>query len=322
MRCLALAQTLAEMKANVWFFVSEQTLPICKARHDWVGRVVTLPDMTAEQEIAWLAEQSKQHSASIVILDGYQFTSDYRASLKLHFQHIVLFDDLNDSGPLHADLVINSAEQAEMLGYQTTAPDAELCLGNDFRILRQEFVELVPNDWSQRKDLVICFGGSDPKGFTLETLAVLENLEIDMPIRVITGPAYAELDKLKAWLTTTNLVVQHLHDCQQMADVFNHAKFVVSAAGGTQFELLATGTPSLLVMLADNQQPATIASAALGWCDYVDAREAFDADELAEKVLALIQNDNTLLTMHENALSNRDLEGAYRVAEKIRQLTI
>ena len=86
------------------------------------------------------------------MLDGYHFDwlFDKRAGI---YRKIVSFDDTNELPGLYADLVINGAENASELDYSVTAPGAQYCLGNDYRVLRSEFSDLATVPMQQRNNL-------------------------------------------------------------------------------------------------------------------------------------------------------------------------
>jgi UDP-2,4-diacetamido-2,4,6-trideoxy-beta-L-altropyranose hydrolase len=321
MRCLALAQQLDASDVEVVFAIRQTSLPFCQSRHDWVGRIVIVPDCESQQEVQWLQTQPEFNQADWLVLDGYQFDSDYQQALKSAGKPLAIFDDNNDAGLLHADLIINGASQASQLGYEQTAPNAAYCLGEQYRVLRREFSLVEPVPFSERKDLVISFGGSDPLDITLRLLKELEHLQADMPIRVITGAAYAGFEDLKAYVQNTALNIQHLHNHQQMADCFGRARLAVSAAGGSQFELLACATPSILAIVADNQRQASQQASQQGWCEVLDMTAEQNVSRLAKTALELWHHPQKLLSMYQQAFARTDTGGASRVVEAMLSLT-
>jgi len=321
MRCLALAQALEQQQIQCLFLIKGETADFCKSRHDWVGHYKLLPDkITFEQENHWLRLQLQQLNPWALVLDGYQFNANYRAGLKQCPVPLVVFDDNNNSGQLYADMVLNASSNANSLGYEKTAAKALLCLGDHYRILRQEFIQRSLVEWKQRNSLTLIFGGSDVLGLTLPLLQALEQRQIDFPIRVITGAAYQESKELRKFIQQSCLTIQHLPDCQQVAEVFSYSKFVVSAAGGSQFELLACETPSILVVVAANQLNATQEAAKQGWCSYIDFTSEKKIAELADSICILWQDDNSLKYMHQKAKHLVDLGGADRVVQAISNL--
>ncbi|WP_088330242.1 UDP-2,4-diacetamido-2,4,6-trideoxy-beta-L-altropyranose hydrolase [Lacimicrobium sp. SS2-24] len=317
MRCLALAQELDLNQVNATFLVSESSLAFCRSRHDWVGKVIPVPDYPADAEIRWMQQLPEFDQADWIVLDGYQFDQAYRFAIKSTGKLFALFDDNNDSGQLYADLVINGSSHAQMLDYDQTAATAQRCIGEPYRVLRHEFRITEPMPFSERRDLVICFGGSDPSGITLSLLQALESLSASMSVRVITGAAYRDGIALDDFLKRTGLIVQHLPNHQQMADCFSRARLAISAAGGSQFELAACCTPSILAVVAENQRLATAQAEQQGWCEVFDMTQGESVKALAETAVMLWSQSSKLATMHQKAGQFADTMGSSRVFESM-----
>lgn len=321
MRCMALAQCLTKVNVDVCFLLSSTTADICRLRHDWIGEIKTLPqNYSEEQEISYLNELVQQQDISFCVLDGYQFSLNYRKALSTIECLHVCFDDLNDLSNLPCDMVINGATNAATLGYEQTTKNATLCLGDDYRVIRQEFVDLPQVALSERRSMTIVMGGSDPLNYTIPIIEKLAEQKFTGQVRVLTGAAYPNLDELKAVCSSTDIAIQHIHNCQQMAEVFCHAKLTISAAGSSQFELAACGSPSILLVLANNQIKATAAAAEQGWCEIFDTRGALPVDAIVERAIALWKDEPLLEKMSDLALQHSDTQGSERIVEAMRAL--
>jgi UDP-2,4-diacetamido-2,4,6-trideoxy-beta-L-altropyranose hydrolase len=318
MRCLALAQSMVAQHHKVIFAISERSLPLCQSRVVVLGKVLTLPNSCGDSEAQWLTKQCEDLAVDWLVLDGYEFQQDYRFALRSAVFKLAVFDDINDSGALYADLVINGAPNAELINYQQTAANAVLAVGEYYRILRAEFLQLADKSWSRRDCLTLIFGGSDPLNLTLSLLNLLENSALSMPIAVITGAAYGHLAALEKWLKTSSLAIQHLHDCQHIAEVFSKTRLAVSAAGGTQFELLACATPAVLMVTAKNQLFASQQAAQQGWCEVIHLEQS-SITALAEQCLNLWQQPQKLQNMHQQALTLTTHDGAKHIVELMAQ---
>lgn len=304
MRSLALAQALTQKGAVCSWVLDHNSPESLSLRNDWVGRIIRLPKkMPPKSEWRWLDDSLDLQSVDAVILDGYDFDSTYRQFIKEHlFLPLILFDDLNNSGLLYADLVINPVASAYDLGYENTASDATLCLGQNYRLLRSEFMAGQPISWDERQDLLLNFGGSDPQGLTIDFLKTLEasysSLASLWPIHIVTGAAYAALDDLVSLINKTSLNIRHSHQCQNLAKLMRSSRLAISAAGGTQYELLHCCTPSILAVVADNQRLAAAVSATQKWCSVVQFPTA---KELVEQAVKLWQDERQLFAMHQSA---------------------
>ncbi len=320
MRCLALAQALKASGHEVFFMMTDTTANFCVNRADWCADVINLPDMPLADEPSWLVEQCIRLKADWLILDGYQFDQAYKLALVNDAFKLALFDDLNDSGALPAQMIINGAHQAKYLNYLQSAPQAFLALGEQYQVLRQEFIQLADKSWKNRHGLSLMFGGSDPLNLTLSCLQTLEQAKANMPITVLTGSAYKNLAKLQAFIQHSNLTIQHLHDCQNMASVLRHSRLAISAAGSSQFELLACATPAILVVVAKNQMLATQHAAEQKWCQIQDFNQ-LDAQKIVQHGLTLWEQTEQLKQMHENALKLPVHNGGLNLCYQFERLT-
>jgi UDP-2,4-diacetamido-2,4,6-trideoxy-beta-L-altropyranose hydrolase len=314
MRCMALAQSLVKSGHDVVFCMSQGPQHFCRNRADWVGEILSMVDIDKKAEPEWISKQCADLSADWLVLDGYQFDQAYRHSLQNNAYKLAVFDDMNNSGALYADMVINGAPNAALHNYQITAPNAQLAIGQDYQVLRQEFLQVISGKWEDRKNLTLMFGGSDPKKLTISVLQSLQKNNTSMPITIITGAAYDGLSDLTDWIKNSGLDITHLHDCQNMAAVLVNTKLALSAAGSSQFELRACAVPSVLVVVAQNQQNASQDAFGQGWCQVVNG-DVVSADGLAIKCLSLWQQPELLRSMHKKALQFSAVDGAKNIVD-------
>jgi UDP-2,4-diacetamido-2,4,6-trideoxy-beta-L-altropyranose hydrolase len=314
MRCLALAQSLVKGGHQVFFFMSQRSQYFCRNRTDWSGKIILLGNIDINVESEWLVKQCKKLQADWLVLDGYQFNQDYRHNLQCDVFKLAVFDDMNNRGALYADMVINGAINADSHCYQLTAPKAVLAIGQNYQVLRQEFLQLTNQKWSRRENLTLMFGGSDPKGLTIMAIQSLCKVNASMPITIITGAAYDGLNELVDLIKSSGLDITHLHDCQNMATVLVKTKLALSAAGGSQFELLACGTPSILVVVAENQRLASQNALNQGWCQVFNNHDS-SVDEWAMLCLSIWQQPDLLRSMHRRALMYPAVNGAKNIVE-------
>lgn len=318
MRCLALAQAADAEQIPSYFLLTEQGKHIALSRHDWVGHILTVQ---TESDMVVQCHSIKQHTdVAAVIVDGYGFSPSLLTQLRTELDCIVLMDDTLSPLVALADLVVNPAGENQQSNYQALNSSAHFCLGGQFRLLREQFNHVSPVDFPQRLSLTINYGGSDPCGLTVPTLRAFHNLAPDIPLRVITGPSFSSLPELKQVLQEINNPTQHIHNAQDMADVWQHSRLAISAAGGAQFELHVCHTPAILVVVADNQVNATENAQSQGWCECFDGRVHADVNALVGRAIELWKDDEQLNHMHMAAKHGADSVGAQRVLEAIARL--
>lgn len=331
MRCYAFAETCQAFDIPVTFLCSKETSEFLKSRHGFTSTITMIESESGFTKHLNRDSQCEEFANSLVntvpelvkagavlLLDGYQFSHAYQSTLKKLGVKFAYFDDINEfyknEQGKHlqhqADVLINGAESAFSLHYETNALQTRLCLGNDYLLLRREFHHLVPTPFSQRHSLLINFGGADANNYTTQLLLALHHAGFSSPVRVVTGAAFKHLALLNQCLqndlAASSMPVQHIHDAQEMASLMQHSKLAVCAAGGTQFELLACATPSILVVVAQNQAPATQHAVKQNWCDICEWQDAVDIEGLAQQIITLWQDEVNLQSKFEHAVQQQE----------------
>lgn len=323
MRCLALSQALKIHGVGSLFALNPEAKILAMGRNDWVGDLHTLPIFNSvQEEILYLADLAAHHNCFGLVLDGYQFDQRYRQALyDIPVKHIC-FDDSNTMQHLFTDLVINGAQQADQLNYSATASNAILCLGKEYRILRQEFYHQAQSGLHPRDSLTIVMGGSDPSNLTLPLVRAFIQQRFSGRLQVLTGSAYKHSSALSELVDSSKLNIDYQHDCQNIAQQFWRSKLVVSAAGGSQFELQACGCAAVLLVVADNQLLATQYAYDQGGCDMLDIRHGFDSAQLAQLTIELWSDQERLTNMSKKAASLFDHNGCNRLVAQIKHLVM
>ena len=312
MRCLALAQAMQESQFVPVFLLDAETQAIANNRKDWYGDIIAVDYQQAADSHIQALHKNQQSSVDWVIIDGYAFDYAYCHLWQQHGFKVALFDDGIHSAPYGADLLINASASVSI------ATDGTAMLsGADYRLLRREFYNVSQPPIDHRPNLTISFGGSDPANLTLPLLMLLEQRQFDGSVSAITGQAYPLLTELNQFLASTSLNVEHIHGAQNMADVWSNAKLAVSAAGGSQFELAVCATPSILVVVADNQLSASQNAAEEGWCVVANMTHLTERDqqllELCTAIENLWNNQQILAAMQQSILGKYNALGATRV---------
>lgn len=339
MRCFALAQYCESKHIALTFLCSQETSDFLNSRKGFVSQVIVLKNQGGESQVIGLIP-----AKAILVLDGYQFDYAYQRALKDSGIKFAYFDDINSfyqgelglnsqaiQQPLQhpAQLIINGAQSAFKLRYELNATDSVLCLGNHYLLLREEFHHLKPAPLSERDSLLINFGGADSNNYSTQLLLALHELGFAAPVTLVTGAAFKHLHALNTCLQndlqSSAMRINHLHDAQEMASVMQQSRLAVCAAGGTQFELLACAVPSILVVVADNQLPATLVAAEQGWCEMCEWQVAVDVKALAQQVIKTWFETPTMLVKFEKAKQQQakmTFDGAQNIIKALKELAI
>ena len=231
MRTLVLAKTLS--RYNKVFY-------ICKADEEFkIGREMIISSN-------YNIYNNVDVCGDILITDSYEVNKEYFQNAKKYFKYQVYIDDLNlFYHPV--DLLINSNINAEELNY--TEP--HLLMGTKYALLREEFLNCSPKVVKEKvTDILITMGGSDPHDLTIKILHKITQLNYHF--HVVVGPAFKNKESLysQKYSNVTlyeNANIKALMECCDIA---------ISASGSTLYELSACGTPSLGIVVAENQRGA------------------------------------------------------------------
>ena len=320
MRCLALAQAWQDRGGAVTF-VTAPGQPALKARCVREGFAVhelkALPGTLADA-VETLATAV---AADWLVVDGYQFRTDYLLVLRAGDRRVLVVDDLGTIDLKPADLVLNQNMQATAAMYGGRVAVSRLLLGSSFALLRREFLQersvaTTPRDGAAR-NVVITLGGSDPANVTGRVLELLGNVrDLRLHVTVIVGPANLHLPSLQSAAAR----LQPAHDVTLVTDppdlpaLLARADVAVSAAGSSCWELACLKVPMLLIVTAENQRPSAVALAA--------AKMALVAGgelsaELLPALRALLGDPELRRHLSHTAGQLIDGRGAGRVAERL-----
>ncbi len=319
MRCLTLATALRQ-KGIECFFAFRQLPEGLQQQVTAAGsQLCPLPESAEQSDAQLTLALAKRLDAAALLVDHYGYDFAALQQLTTGGLPLIVMDDLNDRGPLPAALVINSLPHADRLGYAQTAPAAQLLLGLSYVLLRAEFChlpELLPA--SKRPRLLVNFGGSDILGLSLPVTRGLLEKDPQLPLTLITGGGFRAPEQAQQ-LAEEFPQVEHLHNCQTMAEQLCRAGLALAAPGATVYELAACGVPAVFLLCADNQALSAAAHEQHGWCRVFDARQQNGLASALELGLQLWQNptQRDRLQQHTTGLVSG---GAKRIAEKIEQL--
>lgn len=194
-------------------------------------------------------------SNDTVLLDGYNFDTDYQKEIKNKNCNLICIDDLHDK-KYEADLIINHAPGIKAENYNSNL-FTQFALGTGYALLRPEFIEqaLKERQINRIEKVFICFGGADMNNLTESVLKQVLNFTEFTKIIVVTGSAYIHKDKLNL-LTSSDTRIEHLHsvDSKKMCKLMSGSDLAIVPSSGILLEALACGCKVISGMTADNQK--------------------------------------------------------------------
>jgi UDP-2,4-diacetamido-2,4,6-trideoxy-beta-L-altropyranose hydrolase len=257
MRCLALAQAWKDTGGQVAFITACQSESLLQRLKE-EGFDIHLLARPYPDAGDW--EYTKNILAAYpnawVVLDGYHFDEVYQQQVKELGHQLLVIDDMAHLKHYYADIILNQNLHAEQLQY-SCEPYTRLLLGTRYVLLRREFLA-----WKDCKRevpevarrVLVTFGGSDPENHTLKVIQALQRVDVPgLEATVVIGADNPHADELEAAARQSRIPIQLVHDAQNMPELMAWADVAVSSAGSTVWELLFLGTPTLALILADNQ---------------------------------------------------------------------
>lgn len=312
LRCLALAQAWRDAGGEVVLAAAELPEPLAARWRAESARVVriyarrgSVSDAAATRRIAAV------EGAAWVVVDGYEFVSDYLAHLREIGSPLAMLDDMVHLERYPVDLLLNQNLSAAEASYRGRVADGtRLLLGPRFSLLRREFrtAAAAPRRRAQPpRRVLVMFGGADPENFTgriLENLARSADAERD--VVVLAGSANPHVAGLRAQAAGLPFRCEVRVGVDNVAAVMAWADAAISAGGSTVWELAASRLPALIGVTGADQVAGSAALAAVSFFR-VQPIGTWLAGDLAQALAALPAADA--------GASGCDVLGATRVVE-------
>jgi UDP-2,4-diacetamido-2,4,6-trideoxy-beta-L-altropyranose hydrolase len=278
MRCVTLAKQLEKAGANITFvcrnFPGNSNAFIKSQGFD----IHTLTSHVNQNYLQWMndfwkqdAEETKlitenlNKKIDLLIVDHYSLDAKWERDLHSTVKYIMAIDDLANR-PHYCDLLLDQNYYLNMQErYKGLVQDSCIqLLGPNYVLLRDEFLtidtEKIKRDGSIKRILVF-FGGTDPTGETMKTLEAVKELNrSDIKYNVVVGAANPQKEKIEQICGQFPNITFH---CQinNIAELMLKADLAIGAGGATTWERCFLGLPSILIIVADNQNEVTQAVA-------------------------------------------------------------
>jgi UDP-2,4-diacetamido-2,4,6-trideoxy-beta-L-altropyranose hydrolase len=285
MRCLALAQAWQDAGGNAVFAMAEST-PGVDARLRFEGmEIVRLENSSNNQDAREVATLASDRNAAWVVVDGYRFDSEYQHALKNAGVKLLFVDDLGQCQHYFADLVLDQNVHASEKMYAKRESYSRLLLGPRYAMLRREF--RARRDWQRGipaigQKLLITMGGSDPDNFTLRLIEALPRISVpDIAVTVVAGGSNPHMAELQRTVASVKMPIHLVGNRGNMPELMAQADIAIICAGGTLWELLYMGCPTLSYFRTPAQRQIVAELDAMGALRGMGAAADFEPNNLA-----------------------------------------
>ncbi|MEI6842605.1 MAG: UDP-2,4-diacetamido-2,4,6-trideoxy-beta-L-altropyranose hydrolase, partial [Methanomicrobiales archaeon] len=321
MRCLALAEAWQDTGGEV-FFVSACEAPTLEVRLKKEGVQIlhisqeagTLRDADETTRIAYA------HGANWIVVDGYHFGGDYQKTIKDAELSLLFIDDYGHADHYYADIVLNQNIYAAMSFYKNYEPYTRYLLGTKYALIRKEFLKW--SGWHRdipevARKILVTLGGSDPDNVTLNVIQAMRTVDlVGLEMKVVVGGTNPHFDLI-------NETVKDLSNCiliknaENMPELMAWADTAISAGGSTCWELLFMGIPSIVIPIAENQDPIAKELKSQNFAKVIEVADFKNQRELVKLIFEFLQSYEMRSTFSNRMSQNVDGKGSSRIINAI-----
>ena len=296
MRCLTLATALAEQGTNVTFTCRDHAGNLIEHIQQVGFSVHVLPALSNIElpkqsdnifrplaHSHWLGcsqQQDAQDCKPILeklkpdwlIVDHYALDKTWQHALKTYYKKLLVIDDLADREHI-ADILLDQNYGSTTEKYQGLVPGhCKTLAGTHFSLLRPEFALWRSHSLKRRQapssitHILVNLGGVDVHNYTGKILHQLAKIPFapQITITVIMGPTAPHLAAVSQQAADMAITTHVKSNVSNMAEIMAGSDLAIGAAGATTWERCCLGLPTIQMVIADNQQFAATALAAIG----------------------------------------------------------
>ena len=240
-RSLALADMLKQDFDCTMFTQTPTDYQIREA--EAICPIVALPNDDSKLELFLNQLQGDE----IVVLDNYFFTTEYQRSIKEKGCKLVCLDGMVTKHYV-ADVVLNQSLDLQRSDF-SVEPYTKLLLGLEYVLLRKPFYtagEQRGSRKTEKKTVVVGFGGADPFNLLREYVSLLNGLP-DVE-KIIAIAPNKEFD-----LNAEKLELRHQVTAEELVNIYLDADFGILPSSTMLKEAIACHLPVISGYFVDNQ---------------------------------------------------------------------
>jgi UDP-2,4-diacetamido-2,4,6-trideoxy-beta-L-altropyranose hydrolase len=340
-RCLTLADILGDRGARSCF-ICRQLPDSLEARirshgHDLIQ--LATPQMAGDESNGVIDANplgvSQEHDArqtrdalhgrrcDWLIVDHYGLDYRWERALRDAAPAILVIDDLANRRH-ECDLLLDQNYYSDLATrYENLlAPHVPCLLGPKFALLHPQFAAARASSRTMQADrLFVSVGANDPFGICVKAVESLRSMSPEsLGADIVVGTD--EIERNKTSVCANGLPGVSVYGfMDKIAGIMAGCTLAVGAAGSSTWERCAIGLPSIVVITADNQRKMAVDLAQTGVIALLGEAADVSAGVLASAISDLIRHPVRRSTMRLDAMNLVDGQGAYRVTERIIEMS-
>ena len=326
MRCLALAQAWQSHGGTVVFVIREVPSSIDERLKSEQITIIQNPCEAGSIEDAQLtASFAKSLGASWIVIDGYNFGSEYQKILQTQGFKILAVDDFGHAGKYSADIVVNQNVYANNSFYTRKEPATRLLLGPEYALIRNEF--LVWRDLNKivspiGNKILITLGGFDPKNISAKVIDAIDGVGIDgIKMKIVVGKDSPNNKCLWQKIHSCRNSGDLIENAQNMPELMSWADIAFSAGGSTNLEMAFMKLPSITINFAQNQVLNSKTLDQLGVVNNLGCYKDIDTQNISRILKNIMISEDDRKRMVNNGRNLVDGKGCNRIIRSMREVT-
>lgn len=263
-------------------------------------------------------------SPDLLVLDHYGLDVNWETFIQNTVQNLVVIDDLANRSH-QCQLFVDPNLGRRSSHYASLLPiNCKKLIGEDFAILGAEFRKFRDESLMRRLEnklsrILVSMGGIDNLNLTSQVIETLSQSSLPQTVKidVILGRASPFSNEVRRVASNSPFEIKLSVDVDNMAQMMSLSDMSIGAVGGTAWERLCLGLPSIAVIQAVNQEFNAKSLERAGVAKTLHYEEI--RHRLPQEVEFLMVHEN-LKTMSARASGIIDGRGTNRVIEAIKNL--
>ena len=223
-----------------------------------------------EDEIKFIKKIAEDFKPNVIviclIIDNY---GEYIKDISKISKTVVI--DYYGNMDVYSDVLINWIGLGGNYKYNFLREDVSYYSGLDYIPLNErinKYHSLNKKILDKANNILITFGGSDLRNFTLRVMKVLEKFN-GINIIIVIGSAYKHKEELQKFLKNCKCEYDLKENVSNLSELMFNSDLAISTGGLTAFELCAVGTPFISIAAIDHQVDRLKKMDEIGICKYV-----------------------------------------------------
>ena len=302
-RCDAIAQALYEQwKKSVFIIDAPQDVTL-SLTHKTLSGIKWQNNWPALNKI--MTELNLTDKIEGIFVDSYYASRGLLEKLAVFNVPLFFMDDYCRLDYPKGAIINPEISAKESLYYKKSG--RTVYAGIQYLPLRSPFWDMEVPPYTKRKGIVVTMGGSgDQRCLNL----IMEKLTVNVSEPIIL---VAPDNQIQCALSPNVTVVSNRQSAEYMQTLISTARVIICGGGGTLIEAARSGTPAVVVKMADNQQNNIKAWTQLGFARYAGEKNSPDLAINAIKHLAELDNYDIWKEASEKGFSCVDGQGARRI---------